>query len=410
MVLMWGAWGFFLSQAKQGDPGKPAMAADDFGQRLPATPRLQSVPGDDLTSYRAEQAAKLGGLAWVDQGAGTVRMPIKAAMRLIVTRADAFADQKAKVPEDHSWAFPGAAMMDGAGAPAVAPLPEHTSGAGARHRSAAAPGGPAAALGPMRIAALTIAALLTSASMAAAQGSMRLDHSLPSNEAPAILKNVDVVGHLNAQLPVDLTFRDETGRTVKVRDLLHEGRPVILVPAYYECPMLCTQVLNSLFTALGVVSLNPGKDFEVVVVSFDPKEPYGLARDKKAAYMAKYKRPGTESGFHFLTGDQDVDRAAARHRRLQVPVRPGHRSVRAPGDDRRADAGRSHLEVLPRHRLLGARSPLRADRSVGGPRRLDVRAQGDHVVLQLRPHHGHLRPPDDASGAGGRHRLHRRAC
>ena len=156
----------------------------------------------------------------------------------------------------------------------------------------------------MRIAALTIATLLTSASLAAAQGSMRLDRSLPSNEAPAILKNVDVEGHLNAQLPVDLTFRDETGRTIKVRDLLREGRPVIFVPAYYECPMLCTQVLNSLFTSLGVIKLDPGKDFEVVVVSFDPKEPYGLARDKKAAYMAKYKRPGTESGFHFLTGDE----------------------------------------------------------------------------------------------------------
>jgi protein SCO1/2 len=85
---------------------------------------------------------------------------------------------------------------------------------------------------------------------------------------------------------------------------MREGRPVIFAPVYYECPMLCTQVLNSLFTALGVISLDPGKDFTVVAMSFDPKEPHGLARDKKAAYMAKYKRPGTESGFHFLTGDQ----------------------------------------------------------------------------------------------------------
>jgi hypothetical protein len=127
MVLMWGAWGFFLSQAKQGDPGKPAMAAEDFGQRLPATPRLQSVPGTDLALYRTEQAAKLGGLAWVDQGAGTVRIPINAAMRLIVARGDAFADQTAKAPEEHSWAYPGAAMMDRAGEPAAAPLPHTTT-------------------------------------------------------------------------------------------------------------------------------------------------------------------------------------------------------------------------------------------------------------------------------------------
>lgn len=126
MVLMWGAWGFFLSQARQNDPGKPAMAAEDFGQRLPGTPRLQSVPGSDLNSYRAQQAAKLGGLAWVDQSAGTVRMPINAAMRLIVARADAFADQKARAPEDHSWAYPGAAMMERAGEPAAPPLPEHS--------------------------------------------------------------------------------------------------------------------------------------------------------------------------------------------------------------------------------------------------------------------------------------------
>jgi hypothetical protein len=123
MLLMWGAWGFFLSQARQIDPGKPAMAADDYGQRLPATPRLQSMPTDDLAAYRAQQTAKLNGLAWVDQSAGTVRMPINAAMQLIVSRADAFADQHAKAPEDHSWAFPGAARMETAGqAPAAAPV------------------------------------------------------------------------------------------------------------------------------------------------------------------------------------------------------------------------------------------------------------------------------------------------
>jgi hypothetical protein len=138
MVAMWGAWGFFLSQATQGDPGKPAMAAEDYGQRLPATPRLQSMPTEDLSAYRAEQAAKLNGLAWVDQSAGTVRMPINAAMRLIVTRADAFADQHAKAPVDHSWAFPGAAGLDAAAAAPAAPAaaaPAH----GTDHAAPAAP-------------------------------------------------------------------------------------------------------------------------------------------------------------------------------------------------------------------------------------------------------------------------------
>jgi len=142
MLLMWGAWGFFLGQARSTDPGKPAMAAEDFGQRLPETPRLQSVPGSDLTAYRAEQAAKLNGLAWVDQGAGTVRMPIGAAMRLIVTRADAFADQHAKAPVDHSWAHPGAARTNEAPA-AAAPAAPATPAHGTEHAPAApAPAAP----------------------------------------------------------------------------------------------------------------------------------------------------------------------------------------------------------------------------------------------------------------------------
>ena len=150
-LLMWGAWGFFLKQASATDPGKPAMATPDFGNRLPATPRVQSLPTEDLGAYRAAQNAKINGLAWVDQGAGTVRIPINAAMRLIVERSDAFADPNAKVPPDHSWAFPGAAMMDrGAPAPAVAPAapaaPAGVPGADAHsgHAAPAAPASPAA--------------------------------------------------------------------------------------------------------------------------------------------------------------------------------------------------------------------------------------------------------------------------
>jgi hypothetical protein len=139
MLLMWGAWGFFLSQARAVDPGKPAMAAEDFGQRLPATPRLQSLPGTDLKTYQAAQTAKLNGLAWVDQGAGTVRVPIDAAMRLIVSRADAFADQQAKAPADHSWAHPGAAMMERAGEPAAPPLPAHSPSPVPAHGTAEKP-------------------------------------------------------------------------------------------------------------------------------------------------------------------------------------------------------------------------------------------------------------------------------
>ena len=124
MLLMWGAWGFFLNQARATDPGRPPMSAEDFGDRLPATPRLQSVPESDLAAYRREQVAKLEGLDWVDQSAGTVRIPIGAAMQLIVNRADTFADPQAKVPAVHSWSEPGAAQLDRMGQPAAPPLPE----------------------------------------------------------------------------------------------------------------------------------------------------------------------------------------------------------------------------------------------------------------------------------------------
>jgi hypothetical protein len=123
MLLMWGAWGFFLSQARSADPGRPPMAAQDFGDRLPAAPRLQAVPGSDLAGYRAEQNAKIQALDWVDQGAGTVRIPIGSAMQLIVNRADAFADQQARPPADHSWSEPGAAQLERLSQPAAPPLP-----------------------------------------------------------------------------------------------------------------------------------------------------------------------------------------------------------------------------------------------------------------------------------------------
>ena len=81
-------------------------------------------------------------------------------------------------------------------------------------------------------------------------------------------------------------------------------RPVVLVFAYYDCPMLCTQVINGLASALGVLSLEPGKDFEIVTVSFDPRDTPATATAKKTAYLERYKRPGAAAGWHFLTGDQ----------------------------------------------------------------------------------------------------------
>ena len=109
-------------------------------------------------------------------------------------------------------------------------------------------------------------------------------------------------------MPLDTTFRDEAGATVRLGDYFG-SKPVVMVFAYYDCPMLCTQVINGLSSALGMMSLNPGKDFEIVTVSFNPRDTPASATAKKAVYLERYRRPGAAEGWHFLTGDQpQIDR------------------------------------------------------------------------------------------------------
>ena len=127
-----------------------------------------------------------------------------------------------------------------------------------------------------------------------------------SNGMPDALKTVGIEQRLGESLPLDAEFKNEDGRVVKLGDYFGKGRPVVLALVYYECPMLCNQVLNGLTGSLKGVSFNAGKEFDVVAVSFDAKEfdKPDLARNKKASYMERYNRPGTEKGWHFLTGQQ----------------------------------------------------------------------------------------------------------
>jgi protein SCO1/2 len=115
---------------------------------------------------------------------------------------------------------------------------------------------------------------------------------------------VGIDQHLNEQVPLDLEFSDESGNTVKLGDYFGK-KPVILVLAYYRCPMLCTLVLNGLATAMRDMPLTPGKDYEVVTVSFDPREKPPLAAAKKANYVAQVRKPGTGEAWHFLTGQPE---------------------------------------------------------------------------------------------------------
>ncbi len=131
----------------------------------------------------------------------------------------------------------------------------------------------------------------------------------PAGVEPADLKKVAFDQKLNAQIPLDAPFRDETGQTVTLGDYFNKGRPVVLSLVYYDCPMLCTLVLNGLSGAMKGMSLNPGSDYDVVTVSFNPAETPALAAAKKKTYIQRYGHPEAASAWHFLTGEQaSIDR------------------------------------------------------------------------------------------------------
>ena len=120
---------------------------------------------------------------------------------------------------------------------------------------------------------------------------------------PPMLRDVGIDQRLGQGLPLDAIFQDELGRTVRLGQYFGE-KPVVLVLAYYNCPMLCTEVFNGLVSALRVLSFDAGREFQVVAVSFDPRDRPSDAAAKKRAYLAAYGRPGAAAGWHFLAGSQ----------------------------------------------------------------------------------------------------------
>ncbi|MGB9512488.1 MAG: SCO family protein [Candidatus Acidiferrum sp.] len=131
-----------------------------------------------------------------------------------------------------------------------------------------------------------------------------------SSSLPPILRDVGIDQKLNSQVPLDLVFHDESGNEVSLKQYFGR-KPVVLVLAYYDCPMLCTLVLNGLLHSLKELKYNVGQEFEVVTVSFDPTEKAALAAAKKAIYVGLYGRPNAGAGWHFLTGDESSIRQLA---------------------------------------------------------------------------------------------------
>jgi protein SCO1/2 len=118
-----------------------------------------------------------------------------------------------------------------------------------------------------------------------------------------VLQQVGVTQRLNQMLPLDARFVDDTGKNVRLGDYFGK-RPAILSLVYYNCPMLCSEEMDGIASALEMVRLTPGKDFEIILISIDPSETPEIAAKKKAFYLKRYGRPETANGWHYLTGKQ----------------------------------------------------------------------------------------------------------
>jgi protein SCO1 len=133
-----------------------------------------------------------------------------------------------------------------------------------------------------------------------------------SSTLPPALQNVGFEPTLNAQMPLDLPFTDESGQSVRLANYFHPGKPVLLAFVYYGCPMLCNQVEQGVVGSLKMLSFDPGKDYEVVFVSFDPREDATMAAQKKYSTLSHFNRPATTAGWHFLTGTKESIDAATK--------------------------------------------------------------------------------------------------
>jgi protein SCO1/2 len=166
------------------------------------------------------------------------------------------------------------------------------------------------------------------------------------DQLPTVLQRVQVTQHLNAQLPLNAAFVDDTGAPVTLGKYFDGKHPAIVSTVYYNCPMLCSEEMDGLVSALMMVHLVPGKDFQVVLISIDPTETPAIAAKKKAFYLKRYGHPETADGWHYLTGQRPAIDA--------VTNTIGFGYVRVPGPDGKLDqfAHASSIQIAtPQGRL-----------------------------------------------------------
>lgn len=129
-----------------------------------------------------------------------------------------------------------------------------------------------------------------------------------NKQKPQEVQNVGVEEHLGDTIPLDLTFATSEGDSVTLAELIQDDKPVILNPVYYNCPMLCSMVINAIYQGVEDVKWNPGDDYNIITFSFNPDEDYRLAASVKDSIMQKFNREGAAEGWHFLTGNEQTIR------------------------------------------------------------------------------------------------------
>ena len=252
-----------------------------------------------------------------------------------------------------------------------------------------------------RAAAIAVASILSlAAPLLSAQVSSYGDKQAgqPNDQPPSILKGVGIAQHLNTQLPLNLTFTDDAGKPVALASYFGK-KPAILALVYYQCPMLCSEELNGLTSALQMVRYIPGKDFNIIVVSIDPSEGTDLAAAKKRTYLKRYGRPETANGWHFLTGTQpNIDA-------LTKAVGFGYVKLILPGSNLTQFAHASSIQIVtPEGKLaqyyMPRRSIFQSHRLPGG--------QHSYLLLPLQPRIQQARS-DHCAGGAARRLTHSRA-
>ena len=353
VFAMWAMFNFLFHREDEKNASNPAALMMNQRQALPPEPRLQARPRIELKDLKRGRGSHTEQL-WLDRSQQGDRADSDRS-------GDRYRGAKRSAGEAQSRGAGKRRISDNSG--------------GLKQRENAGKDSTMNNLLYMTRLSLRVllrgcAAILLTACLALAQnagqtlnGARNAPVGDPLNmkgvDRPNALSGVTIEQRLNSQLPLDATFRDEYGQTVKLGKYFGK-RPVVLALVYYECPMLCTQILNGMVRAAKILKFTPGKDYEIVAISFDAREGPKQAMAKKTTYMRDYGHPETADGLAFSDRRSGLDQAGYGSGGIQIQVGRLYRDIRARQRHLRSDAGRKAVEVFLRHRLFAEGHAVRA--------------------------------------------------